>query len=187
MAPINKLFASLLLLLTTSNILLIKGCSCPPDLWEANTPEEKAAYIRDEFLGRDLYVIATFMNETTYEKIDDYDYGHDDDTLEPMVFTIQNTTWLVKEVVYNSSRRPYWPRGTTIQSRDTIIYEASTDTTCCVCGRSFSTNDIGKDMLIPIGGEFSTCSIMCNMEDDECNDLAAELKNGDESSSLAVE
>ena len=185
MAPI-KLFASLLLLLATSNIILVKACSCPPGVWEANTPEEKAAYIRDES-GESLYVIATFMNETTYEKVDDYDYGHDDDTLEPMVFTIQNTTWLVKEVVWNSSKRPYWPRGTTIQNRNTIIYEASTDTTCCVCGRSFSTNDIGKDMLIPIGGEFSTCSIMCNMEDGECNDLAAELKSGDESSSLAVE
>lgn len=184
MAPI-KLFASLLLLLATSNFSLVNGCSCDPKLWEANTPEEKAAYIRDGS-GQSLYVIATFMNETTYEKVDDYDYGHDDDTLEPMVFTYQNTTWLVKEIVYNS-RRPYWPRGTTIQNRDTIIYEASTDTTCCVCGQSFSSNDIGKDMLIPIGGWFSTCSIMCNMEDDECNDLAAELKNGDEISSLAVE
>jgi len=118
MAPI-KLFASLLLLLATSNIILVRGCSCPPGVWEANTPEEKAAYIRDKS-GENLYVIATFINETSYEKIDDYDYGHDDDTLEPMVFTYQNTTWLVKEVVYNSDRRPYWPRGTTIQNRDKL-------------------------------------------------------------------
>jgi len=97
MTPINKLFASLLLLLTTaSNMNFVDGCSCPPGVWEANTPEERATYIRDES-GESLYVIATFMNETSYEKIDDYDYGHDDDTLEPMVFTYQNTTWLVKE------------------------------------------------------------------------------------------
>ena len=186
MAPINKLFASLLLLLATSNIF-VNGCSCDPKLWEANTPEEKAAYIQDES-GEDLYVIATFINETSYEKNDDYDYG--DDEYEPMVFTFQNTTWLVKEVVWNSSKRPYWPKGTTIQNRDTIIYESSTDTTCCVCGRSFSTTDIGNDFLLPIGNwQFSTCSIKCNMEDEECNDLAAELKKdgGDEISSLAVE
>ena len=102
--------------------------------------------------------------------------------------TYQNTTWLVKEVVWNSSKRPYWPRGTTIQNRDTITYEASTETTCCLCGQSFSSNDIGKDMLIPIGSwQFSTCDIMCNMEDDECNNLAAELKKDDETSSLALE
>ena len=185
MAPI-KLFASLLLLLNTaSNIILVNGCSCDPKLWEANTPEEKAAYIRDES-GNDFYVIATFMNETSYEKVDDYDYG--DDEYEPMVFTYQNTTWLVKEVVWNSSKRPYWPKGTTIQNRDTIIYESSTDTTCCVCGRSFSTNGIGNDFLLPIGNwQFSTCSIICNMEDEQCNDLAAELKKDGGDSSLAME
>ena len=174
-------------LLCTSLLILAKskyvnGCSCNPDLWEANTPEEKAAYIRDGS-GQSLYVIATFMNETTFE-IDD-DNNQDDEFFEPA--TVQNTTWLVREIVWNT--RSSWPKnGITIRNRNTIIYEASTETTCCMCGRSFSSNDIGKDMLIPIGGwQFSTCDIMCNMEDDECNDLAAELKSGDESSSLAVE
>jgi len=182
MTPI-KLFASLLIL-ATSNIIHVNGCSCPPGVWEANTPEEKAAYIRDES-GESLYVIATFMNETTFEIEDDTNINQDDEFFEPA--TVQNTTWLVREIVWNT--RSSWPkRGIDIRNRNTIIYEASTETTCCMCGRSFSSNDIGKDMLIPIGGwQFSTCGIMCNMDDEECNDLAAELKSGDESSSLAME
>merc|ERR1712127_969633 len=98
-----------------------------------------------------------------------------DDEYEPYEFTFQNTTFIIDEVVYNPSGNI--PSAIDVQPDGTMKYRASTETTSCLCGRSFPADNIGETYLIPVSGGLSICSIVCNTEDEFCNDLIVELRN----------
>ena len=168
--------AIMLQLLPTA--LVVEGCSCGPayDL----TPAEMATNIRESD-WIDLYVIATLTNEISYSKIDDTTTTNLAPDLEPYEFEFQNTTFVVKEIVYN--RDPgsdELPTGMVVQSDGTTIYETETETTCCLCGRSFAETDVGKEFLLPIakGGGFIECDTSCYVGEERCDDIANELRGG---------
>ena len=170
-----------ILLLPTA---LVEGCSCEPTY--DFTPAEMATYIRDQN-WIDLYVIATLTDEISYSTDDDNinDLAQD---LEQLGFTFQNTTFVVKEIVYN--RNPgssELPTGMVVQSDGTTIYETTTETTCCLCGRSFAATDVGKDFLLPITkvGEFLICDTACYVGEERCDDIANELRGGGSSTSTS--
>ena len=83
-----------LLASTTRHVVL--GCSCAP---HGDTPTEQAESIRTQSDWIDFYAIATFVNETQYS-VDEF-WGSDDD--DPYETTHQNTTFILKEIVYNPS------------------------------------------------------------------------------------
>ena len=179
--------SSLLVLLNAILLLptaLVEGCSCEPTY--DFTPAEMATYIRDQN-WIDLYVIATLTDEISYSTDDDNinDLAQD---LEQLGFTFQNTTFVVKEIVYN--RDPgssELPTGMVVQSDGTTIYETTTETTCCLCGRSFAATDVGKDFLLPITkvGEFLICDTACYVGEERCDDIANELRGGGSSTSTS--
>ena len=169
-----------ILLLPTA---LVEGCSCEPTY--DFTPAEMATYIRDQN-WIDLYVIATLTDEISYSTDDDTNSLFQD--MDLMEFTFQNTTFVVKEIVYN--RNPgssELPTGMVVQSDGTTIYETTTETTCCLCGRSFAATDVGKDFLLPITkvGEFLICDTACYVGEERCDDIANELRGGGSSTSTS--
>ena len=148
-----------------------------------DTPAEQAAYIRDEANWIDRYAIATLLNVTSWSSVEDHGgILFDAAVVEPYEFTFQNTTFEIKEIVFNrattSTSLPN-DNWVTVQPDGTMMYEVSTETTCCICGRSFSVQSIGQDFLLPISGSLSTCDTICNIEDEWCNDIAVELSRGD--------
>ena len=179
--------SSLLVLLLNAILLLptalVEGCSCEPTY--DFTPAEMATYIRDKSFWIDLYVIATLTDEISYSEIDDINGLAQD--LEPLEITFQNTTFVVKEIVYN--RNPgssELPTGMVVQSDGTTIYETTTGTTCCICGRSFAATDVGKDFLLPItNGGFNICDTACSVGEERCDDIANELRGGGSSTSTS--
>lgn len=132
-----------------------------------------------------MYTIATLVDETTFTTNgEEMGYGlnpdyYDDDGWEPMEFTYQNTSFAIKEILFNRDTASF-PNGMVVQSDGTLTYEAITTLTCCVCGREFYANDVGKEMLLPISsyGGFSGCDTSCLIEDKFCSDLAILLREG---------
>lgn len=146
-----------------------------------DTPAEQAAFIRDEANWIDVYTIATLLNVTSWSSVEDDVLFNA--AVEPYEFTFQNTTFEIKEIVFNrittTSTTLLNNNWVTVQPDGTMMYEVSTETTCCICGRSFSVESIGQDFLLPISGSLSTCDTICNIEDEWCNDIAVELRGGD--------
>eukprot|EP00956_Cyclotella_meneghiniana_P025203 scaffold52118_cov74-Cyclotella_meneghiniana.AAC.3 len=131
-----------------------------------------------------MYAIATLVDEITFAKnaedmgYEPYDY--DDDGREPLEFTFQNTTFAIKEILFNRDTASF-PNGMAVQPDGTLTYETTTETTCCICGREFdAATEIGKEMLLPISswGGFSGCDTSCLIEDEFCNELAMLLRKG---------
>ena len=148
-----------------------------------DTPAEQAAFIRDEANWIDVYTIATLLNVTSWSSVEDHgDVLFNAAVVEPYEFTFQNTTFEIKEIVFNriTTTSTTLPNNNwvTVQPDGTMMYEVSTETTCCICGRSFSVESIGQDFLLPISGSLSTCDTICNIEDEWCNDIAVELSRG---------
>ena len=144
-----------------------------------DTPAEQAAFIRDDANWIDRYAIATLLNVTSWSSVEDDVLFNA--AVEPYEFTFQNTSFEIKEIVFNRNPTISTPNNNkwvTVQPDGTMMYEVSTETTCCICGRSFSVESIGQDFLLPISGSLSTCDTICNIEDEWCNDIAVELSRG---------
>jgi len=157
-----------LLASTTRHVVL--GCSCAP---HGDTPTEQAESIRTQSDWIDFYAIATFVNETQYS-VDEF-WGSDDD--DPYETTHQNTTFILKEIVYNPSGE--LPSTIEIKSDGTMEYRAFTETTCCLCGLSFSPQQMGQDYLLPMSHDsLSSCSIICSPDEGTfCEELVEELRS----------
>ena len=144
-----------------------------------DTPAEQAASIRDDANWIDRYAIATLLNVTSWSSVED-DVLFNAAVVEPYEFTFQNTSFEIKEIVFDrtTTTSTTLPNNNwvTVQPDGTMMYEVSTETTCCICGRSFSVESIGQDFLLPISGSLSTCDTICNIEDEWCNDIAVELR-----------
>ena len=143
MLPISMNVA--IFLASTITILLvpsIHGCECSPP---PNTAAERA---NDIINYSNLVVLARFTNETTY-LVHSYDFPtnvDDDDDYEriPPEFDTQDTTFLVKEILFNSGD-PTNPLedSVEVQSDGSMIVHKSTCTECC--GRYMSPKDIGNE------------------------------------------
>lgn len=156
----------------------VKGCSCAE---RGGTAADEADYIRENSDWYKMMAIARFVNETSYKIVEE---GGSPD-LEPYPFTYQNTTFIVKEIVFNSdSSGTLLSSAIDIQPDGTMMYQTSTETTCCLCGRTLPAQNIGQDYLLPISisGGLSTCEIICNVEDEFCNGIAVELRDAEETS-----
>lgn len=109
--------------------------------------------------------MATFVNETS-------DSTH------------QDTTFVVKEIVYNPSGE--LPAAIEVKPGGEMEYRVSTYVACCACGLSLPRQDIGQDYLLPViskrrgptGLGFSTCDVICKTEDGSCAELAEDLRSG---------
>jgi len=173
MTSIQSVKSYLVFLLTSWLLLLllpdvVHGCSC---VWPGDNAAARANHIINDG-WTSIAVIARFINETSYSS--NYDENDDD-----YLLTFQNTSFVVNEIVYNRD-----PNGTLpsdlidIQADGTMVFSATTETSCCICGRYIPPETIGKDYFLPISGSsLSDCADVCLVEQEWCNDIATELRN----------
>ena len=135
-------------------------------------------------------MIARFTNETTYIDIDENrEHG-------PQEMETENTTFIVKEILYNSDPNTPLENSVEVQSDGTMVVHKSTVTECwglqpaCCCSSPWSAQDIGNDYLLTIneygdsfgycGDRFSHCggnTCQCRMgERSLCMETATELR-----------
>lgn len=145
-----------------------------------NTGAERATYIKSRDWTK-LVVIARFTNETTYASTDSESESEGGISRYPLEH--QNTTFTVEEVLFNRDPNLPLENSVDIQPDGTLVVHKSTVTTCCLCGRSMSAEDIGEDYLLEIstyGDSLSSCDITCRIGDGSglCDDTADELRAG---------
>jgi len=123
---------------------LVNGCDCH---YIGGTGAERANYIKNsDFIN--LVVIARFINETSWAVDED----------EPIDGQYQNTTFAVKEILYNRNPDSPLQNYAEIQTDGTMLVHKKTRMTCFV--GPLPAQDIGLDYLLEIrklGDSFSSC------------------------------
>ena len=159
-------------LASTIAILLvpsIHGCSCSPP---PNTAAERA---NDIINYSNLVVLARFTKKTTYIDVDENrEHG-------PPELKTQNTTFIVKEILFNRDPNSPLQNIVEVQPDGTMLVHKSTVTDGPCPPRSMSAQDIGKDYLLTIhkygdGLGLSACGNSCHIGGGLCHETANELR-----------
>ena len=172
--PIKSAASNLVLLVLVIVLLApsVHGCSCSPP---PHTASERATTIMNSE-WTNLVVLARFTKKTAYIDVDENrEHGL------PIELKTQNTTFIVKEILFNRDPNSPLQNIVEVQPDGTMLVHKSTVADGPCPPSSMSAQDIGKDYLLTIHkyGDslgMGPCGNSCHIGGGLCHETANELR-----------